>query len=136
MAGLRRLQRDVHRHFVADLADEDHVRVLPKRGAQRVGEAVRIDADLALADARLLVAVQELDGSSTVTMWRACVVFRWPIIAAMVELFPLPAAPTTSTSPRSFSQSGRHGAGAPSSSNVGMMNGIVRITIASDPRCR
>ena len=44
VARLGRLERDVHRHLVADLADEDDVGVLAKRGAERVGEAVRVDA--------------------------------------------------------------------------------------------
>ena len=58
----RGLERDVHRLLVADLADEDDVGVLPERGAQGVREAPRVDADLALAHARLLVAMKELDG--------------------------------------------------------------------------
>ena len=62
VARLGRLERDLHRLLVADLADEDDVRILPQRRAQRRGEARRVEADLALADARHLVAVQELDG--------------------------------------------------------------------------
>ena len=61
MARLRRLERDVERELVADLADEDDVRILTERGAQRVGERAGVDADLALADARLVVLVEELD---------------------------------------------------------------------------
>ena len=46
---------------VAHLADEDHVGVLAERGAQRLAEAGRVDADLALVDDAALVAVDELD---------------------------------------------------------------------------
>jgi hypothetical protein len=46
---------------VAHLADEDHVRVLPQRGPQRLAEAGRVDADLTLVDDAPLVAVDELD---------------------------------------------------------------------------
>ena len=61
VARLGGLERDVHRDLVADFADEDHVGVLAQRGAERVGEGRRVDADLALADARLVVGVEELD---------------------------------------------------------------------------
>src|SRR5437763_1135996 len=47
MAGLRRGERRADRLEVAHLAEEDHVGVLTQRGAQRVAEAVRVDADLA-----------------------------------------------------------------------------------------
>ena len=56
---LGRLERDFHRLLVADLADEDDVRILPERRAQRRREARRVEADLALADARHLVACAE-----------------------------------------------------------------------------
>jgi hypothetical protein len=45
----------------AHLADQDHVRVLAQHAAQRVLERVRVRADLALADHRAQVAVDELD---------------------------------------------------------------------------
>ena len=61
VAGLGGLERDVHRQLVADLADEDDVGILAERGAERVGEGAGVDADLALADARLVVVVEELD---------------------------------------------------------------------------
>ena len=60
----------------------------------------RVDADLALAHARALVVVVEeldriFDGDDVERRGR----LRCPIIAASVELLPLPAAPTTSTRP-------------------------------------
>ena len=54
-------QRDLHRLGVADLADEDHVRILAQDVPQRLGVAAGVGADLALADDAPLVAVQELD---------------------------------------------------------------------------
>ena len=48
--GLGRRQRDPHRLRVAHLADDDHVRRLPQRGAQRRREIRRVDADLDLLD--------------------------------------------------------------------------------------
>ncbi len=61
VARLRRVQRDRHRLRVAHFADEDDVRVLAERGAQRGGEARRVVADLALADHAADVVVGELD---------------------------------------------------------------------------
>ena len=62
VAGLGRGERGRDRLEVAHLADEDHVRVLAERGAERLGEAsVASDADLALVDDAALVPVQELD---------------------------------------------------------------------------
>ena len=61
VAGLGRGQRDRDGLEVAQLADQDDVGVLPQHVLERVGEAVRVRADLALVDQRLLVAVQELD---------------------------------------------------------------------------
>ena len=46
---------------VSHLAEEDHVRVLTERSAERVGESRRVLADLALVDDAALVIVEELD---------------------------------------------------------------------------
>ncbi len=62
VAGLGRGERGRDRLEVAHLADEDHVGVLAKRGAESLGEARRVDADLALVDDAALVTVHELDG--------------------------------------------------------------------------
>ncbi len=62
VAGLRGLQRHVHRLYVAHLADEDDVRSLPKDALQGLLERVGIDADLSLADNGHLVRVDVLDG--------------------------------------------------------------------------
>jgi hypothetical protein len=47
--------------IVTHLADQDHVRVLPEDAAQRLGERVRVEADLTLMYDRLLVPVEILD---------------------------------------------------------------------------
>ena len=61
VAGLGGGQGDRDGLQVAELADEDHVRVLPQHVLERGAEAVGVRADLALVDQRLLVLVQELD---------------------------------------------------------------------------
>ena len=61
VAGLGGRERGRDRLEVAHLADEDHVRVLAKRGLQRFREARRVRADLALVDDAPLVPVHELD---------------------------------------------------------------------------
>ena len=54
-------QRGRDRLEVAHLAEEDHVGVLAEGGAERLGEAARVGADLALVDEAAAVAVEELD---------------------------------------------------------------------------
>ncbi len=61
MAGLRRLQRRVRGLGVAQLADQDHVRVLPEHAPQCLLEADGVEADLALVDDAAAVGVQDLD---------------------------------------------------------------------------
>ena len=61
VAGLGGGERGADRLEVAHLADEDHVGVLAERGAERLAEAGRVDADLALVDDAALVPVHELD---------------------------------------------------------------------------
>ena len=61
VAGLGRGQRGRDRLEVAHLAEQDHVGVLAERGAERLGEAAGVGADLALVDDAALVPVQELD---------------------------------------------------------------------------
>ena len=61
MAGLGRGERGCDRLEVAHLADEDHVGVLAERCAQALGEARRVEPDLALVDDAALVLVDELD---------------------------------------------------------------------------
>jgi len=46
---------------VTELADQDDVGVLAQHPTERLGERVRVLADLALGDDRALVVVQEFD---------------------------------------------------------------------------
>ncbi len=49
VTGQRRVDRDVGGLLVANLADHDHVGILPQEGAQRAGEGqpdLRLDVDL------------------------------------------------------------------------------------------
>ena len=52
----------VHRFQIAQFADQNHVRVLAQRPAQRFGEVGHIDVHLALRDHRLLMLVKIFDG--------------------------------------------------------------------------
>ncbi len=61
VARLGRLDGDGDRLEVAHLADEDDVRILAERSAERVLEALRVLADLALVHEALDVLVNELD---------------------------------------------------------------------------
>ena len=61
MAGFRGGQRGLDRLQVAHFADEDHIGILAQRALERLAEAHRVDADLALVDDRSLVAHEELD---------------------------------------------------------------------------
>ena len=61
VAGLGGGQRDRDGLEVAELTDEDDVGVLAQHVLERGAEAVRVVADLALVDDRLLVRVHELD---------------------------------------------------------------------------
>ena len=61
VARLGRLQRRLRRLGVAELADQDHVRVLPQRAPQRLAERLGVEPDLALVDDAAAVVVEELD---------------------------------------------------------------------------
>ena len=61
MAGLRSLQRSLRGLGVAELADQDHVRVLAQRAPERLHEVGGVETDLALVDDARVVAVQNLD---------------------------------------------------------------------------
>ena len=75
-------------------------------------------------------------GFSMVTTCLCWVRLMWCTRAATVELLPLPLTPVTSTSPRSDSASCSSAAGRRSDSSVGTVNGITRITIMNEERCR
>ena len=57
-----RRDRRFDRLQVAHLADQNHVRVLPQRAADGLGERGHVDPQFALVHRRLLVRVVELDG--------------------------------------------------------------------------
>ena len=61
MAGLGGLEGDLCRLGVAELADEDDVRVLAQHAAERLAEALGVEPDLALVHDAPLVAVEDLD---------------------------------------------------------------------------
>ena len=71
-----------------------------------------------------------------VTMWRCCDWFMCCSMAAMVDVFPLPVTPVTRISPDLYSVSRPSASGRPSCSSVGIANGITRITIMNEERCR
>jgi hypothetical protein len=112
--GLGGLQRGGDGLEVAHLPDEDDVGVLPGHGLQPGGEVVGVDADLALVDDRVVVAVHHLDGVLEGDDVAAPVALMWLIIAAVVVVLPDPVGPVTSTSPRCSSASLRTAGGRPS----------------------
>ena len=59
--GLGRLQRGLRRLGVAELADQDRVRVLAQRAPQRLAERLGVEPDLALVDDAAVVGMQDLD---------------------------------------------------------------------------
>ena len=61
VAGFGGEQAGFDRLEVAHFADQNDVRILAQRAAQRLRERARVDRDLALVDDRLVVAVEELD---------------------------------------------------------------------------
>ena len=60
MPRLRRLHGGVDRLRVAHFSNENHVRILPQRGAQSHAETFRVHTNLALCHRTLKVAVQKL----------------------------------------------------------------------------
>ncbi len=60
----------------------------------------------------------------------------WLMIAAIVELLPEPVTPVTRIIPRSTFATSASTAGNFSDSKVGTSNGITRMTIMNDERCR
>ena len=61
VARLGRLERGLRRLGVAELADQDHVRVLAQRAAERLLERLGVEPDLALVDDAGVVVVEDLD---------------------------------------------------------------------------
>ena len=128
VAGLGRGQRGRHRLQVAQLADQDDVRVLPQHPLERLGEAGRVDADLALVDHAAAVVVQELDrvldGDDVVAPLRLA---RSSRLASVVVL-PEPVGPVTSTRPRGSRANRAICSGMPSSCSGLMTCGMARMT--------
>ena len=88
MARLGGLDRRLRRLGIAHLADEDHVRVLAQRAAERLEEREGVEPDLALVDDACRSSWRISIGSSIVTMWHWRVALMWPITAASVVDFP------------------------------------------------
>ena len=61
VAGFRDAQRGLDGFQIAHFADQHHVRVFTKGGAQRVGKALGVGVQLALVDHAILVHVHEFD---------------------------------------------------------------------------
>ena len=61
VAGFGDAQRRLDGFEVAHFADQHHVRVFTKRGAQSVGKALGVGVQFALVDHAVLVHVHELD---------------------------------------------------------------------------
>ena len=68
MARLRRLEGGLGRLGVAQLADQDHVRVLAQHAPERLAEALGVEPDLTLVDDRSRSVCRISIGSSIVTM--------------------------------------------------------------------
>ena len=110
VARLGNAQRRLCRLQIAQLADEDDVRIFAKGRAQRVGEPVRVAVHLALVDQAALVLMDVLDRIlDREDVLVAALSLILSIIAASVVDLPLPVGPVTSTSPRGRSASvGEH----------------------------
>jgi hypothetical protein len=135
-ACLRRLDGVIDRARVPEVAQDHHVGILSQRRAQADLGVVGVNADLALGDRGVEVPVQELDrvfddDDVPLVPW-----LMWCTIAATVELLPLPLTPVTRTRPRSDSASCCTDAGSERDSIVGSVNGMTRITIMKEERCR
>jgi hypothetical protein len=61
VAGLGGLERRLGRLGIAQLADQDHVRVLAQHAADRGEERLGVEPDLALVDDAAVIGVQDLD---------------------------------------------------------------------------
>ena len=135
--GLRRGERDPHRLRVAHLADDDHVRRLAQRRAQRGREIGRVDADLDLLDQAAAGARARYSiGSSIVMMWRASRRLISSTTAASVVDLPEPVAPPMSTRPRVQLRQGSTPGGRSSEARRGTSVGRARMAAAARPRSR
>jgi hypothetical protein len=118
---------------VTHLADQHHVRVLPQRGAQGVGEGVGVGVQLALVHHALLVGVQVLDGildgDDVLVPLRVDLVS----MAARVVDFPDPVGPVTSTRPRGLSHRVVTTSVRPRSRKLRISQGMVRNAPATAP---
>ena len=89
--GLGGRDRERDRLEVAHLADEDHVRVLAQRLAQRLGEGAVCDGTSRWLTSDSLFGWTYSIGSSTVMMWPRCVSLMRSTSAASVVVLPQPA---------------------------------------------
>jgi hypothetical protein len=126
-------QRQADGLEVAHFADQDVVRVLAQRAAQRVGERQRVRSQLALVDQALLRLVHELDRVLDRQDVPVLVVLTWSTIAASVVDLPEPVGPVHRMSPRGRFAISAKTFGALSSSSESTFEGMVR-NAAAAPR--
>ena len=100
VAGLGGGDRDRGRLEVAQLADQDDVRVLAQHVPQRGREVLGVRADLALVDDAAAVVCRYSIGSSIVMMCADRVLLATSSRLASVVDLPEPVGPVTSTRPR------------------------------------
>ena len=133
MAGIGGTQGHPHRLAVAQLADQDHVGILPQGLPQPMLERRRILAQLELRDHGLLIGVHVFDGSSIVMILQRKELLIRSTIAASVVLLPLPVVPVKQRHSASDSVISRSTGGSWSSSSVRILSWMVRSTIAGVP---
>ena len=134
VSGLRRLQRDFNRLLVAHFADQDHFGRLPQGGAQCQRKAGSVTVQLPLMDDGTLVAMHEFDG-----------IFNGQDVIRLGLVNPVENRRQGGRLSRARGAGDQHDAvlyvgnvassdGSFSSSKLGMLLGITRITIAWLPR--
>src|SRR5277367_2450119 len=120
---------------VAHFADQDDVRVLAQRSAQRGGERCGVHFHFALVDEPFLSRCRYSIGSSMVMMCSERRELIRSIMAASVVDLPEPVVPVVRIRPRCSSQTVERMRGSSSSSMVRIFVGMTRRTMPTLPRC-
>ena len=123
VTGLGRGQRDLDRLAIAHLTDQDDLRRLAQRRAQRQRESRRVAVQLALVHRPFLVLCRNSIGSSMVRMCSARVSLIRSMMAASVDDLPDPVGPVTSTMPFFRAATSASADGSFSSASVGIFDG-------------